>query len=112
MTHTFNRLTTVAALDIGSSKVCCIIAKISRDKKIKVIGYGYNEQIRDIVPAFLASFASAALAFLFSKGIAGAPAIIAVQIAVMCGSYLVIARIFKIEALTYLIDTLKRLIRR
>ena len=42
MTHTFNRLTTVAALDIGSSKVCCIIAKISRDKKIKVIGYGYN----------------------------------------------------------------------
>lgn len=42
MTHTFNRLTTVAALDIGSSKVCCIIAKISRDKKIKVVGYGYN----------------------------------------------------------------------
>lgn len=42
MTHSFNRLTTVAALDIGSSKVCCVIAKISRDKKINVIGYGYN----------------------------------------------------------------------
>ena len=42
MTPTFNRLTTIAALDIGSSKVCCLIAKISRDKKINVVGYGYN----------------------------------------------------------------------
>ncbi len=42
MTHSFNRLTTIAALDIGSSKVCCIIAKISRDKRINVVGYGYN----------------------------------------------------------------------
>ena len=42
MTHSFNRLTTIAALDIGSSKVCCVIAKISRDKRINVIGYGYN----------------------------------------------------------------------
>ena len=29
-------------MDIGSSKVCCLIAKISRDKKINVVGYGYN----------------------------------------------------------------------
>ena len=42
MTHSFNRLTTIAALDIGSSKVCCVIAKISRDKRISVVGYGYN----------------------------------------------------------------------
>ncbi len=43
MSHSFNhRLTTIAALDIGSSKVCCVIAKISRDKRINVVGYGYN----------------------------------------------------------------------
>ena len=42
MTHSFNRLTTIAALDIGSSKVCCVIAKISRDKRINIVGYGYN----------------------------------------------------------------------
>lgn len=42
MTHSFNRLTTIAALDIGSSKVSCVIAKISRDKRINVVGYGYN----------------------------------------------------------------------
>lgn len=33
---------TIAALDIGSSKVCCIIAHLTKDKRIKVVGYGYN----------------------------------------------------------------------
>ena len=42
MQHSFGKMTTIAALDIGSSKVCCIIAKVSKDKKINVIGYGYN----------------------------------------------------------------------
>lgn len=42
MTHSFNRYTTISALDIGSSKVCCLIAKISRDNKINIVGYGYN----------------------------------------------------------------------
>jgi cell division protein FtsA len=42
LSHSFNRTTTIAALDIGSSKACCIIAKIGRDKKINIIGYGYN----------------------------------------------------------------------
>ncbi|MBQ8677686.1 MAG: cell division protein FtsA [Alphaproteobacteria bacterium] len=42
MSHSFNRYTTISALDIGSSKVCCLIAKISRDNKINIIGYGYN----------------------------------------------------------------------
>ena len=32
----------VAALDIGSSKVCCIIARVHKDKKIEIIGHGYN----------------------------------------------------------------------
>ena len=42
MQHSFGKASTVAALDIGSSKVCCIIAKVSKDKRIKVVGYGYN----------------------------------------------------------------------
>ncbi|MBR6356461.1 MAG: cell division protein FtsA [Alphaproteobacteria bacterium] len=33
---------TIAALDIGSSKVCCIIAHVGKDKKIEIAGYGYN----------------------------------------------------------------------
>lgn len=40
--HSFNRPTTIAALDVGSSKVSCVIAKVSRDKRINITGYGYN----------------------------------------------------------------------
>lgn len=32
----------VAALDIGSSKICCIIARIHKDRRIEIIGCGYN----------------------------------------------------------------------
>lgn len=42
MNHAFNRQQKIiAALDIGSSKVCCIIARITRDK-FEIIGYGYH----------------------------------------------------------------------
>lgn len=40
--NSFNRQTLIAALDIGSSKVCCVIAKVSRNQKISIAGYGYN----------------------------------------------------------------------
>lgn len=43
MTHSFYRPKTLAALDIGSSKIACVISKYNnRDKKIEVIGYAYN----------------------------------------------------------------------
>ena len=42
MNHSFNKSQVVAALDIGTSKVCCIIARITRDKRISILGYGYN----------------------------------------------------------------------
>lgn len=42
MQHSFGKTMTIAALDIGSSKVCCVIAKVSKDKRINIVGYGYN----------------------------------------------------------------------
>lgn len=43
MNHSFARASTLATLDIGSSKVCCLIAHVTpRDKKIEIVGYGYN----------------------------------------------------------------------
>ena len=45
--HSFNRYKTIAALDIGSFKVCCVIAHLNRDtkvgEKIKIVGYGCVE---------------------------------------------------------------------
>ena len=45
MNHTFARTSTLAALDIGSSKVCCVIAHIDRDKNIEIVGHGYNASL-------------------------------------------------------------------
>ncbi|MBR5599283.1 MAG: cell division protein FtsA [Alphaproteobacteria bacterium] len=42
MSHSFNKSPIVAALDIGTSKVCCVIAKVTRDKRVSILGYGYN----------------------------------------------------------------------
>lgn len=42
MKHAFSKYPLITALDIGSSKVCCLIAHISRDQKIQIAGYGYN----------------------------------------------------------------------
>ena len=42
MQHSFGKMATIAALDIGSSKICCVIAKVSKDKRIQIVGYGYN----------------------------------------------------------------------
>ena len=41
MNRSFNRSPVIAALDIGTSKVCCIIARV-KDKKVSILGYGYN----------------------------------------------------------------------
>ena len=42
MNHSFNRSPIVAALDIGTSKVCCIIARVTKEKRVSILGYGYN----------------------------------------------------------------------
>ena len=33
----------ITALDIGTTKICCIIAKLSDDGKIKIVGMGENK---------------------------------------------------------------------
>ncbi len=39
----YNKTSTIiSALDIGSSKVSCIIAKVGKDNKPHILGYGYN----------------------------------------------------------------------
>ena len=42
MNHSFNRSPIVADLDIGTSKVCCIIARVTKEKRVSILGYGYN----------------------------------------------------------------------
>ena len=76
----------------------------------KVIGYSYLEQVRDICPAFLLAAASAAAAWPVC--LAGFPdaATILLQALVMACAYLGLAKLLKVEALSYLLATARQMI--
>lgn len=76
----------------------------------KVIGYSYLEQVKDICPAFLFAAVSAAIAI--PVGMAALPdvATILLQAAVMAAAYLGLSRLFKVEALDYLLATAKEVV--
>ena len=67
------------------------------------------EQVRDICPAFALSAAAAAVAI--PVGALGLPAIgtVVVQVLVVCAVYLAFAKLFHVEELEYLLNTLKEL---
>lgn len=76
----------------------------------KVVGYSYAEQIRDICPSFLLAAGSAAVAFPVSLLALPDLATAVLQVAVMAAAYLILSRLFKVEALSYLLDTAKDLV--
>lgn len=76
----------------------------------KVIGYSYLEQVKDICPAFLFAAVSAAIAI--PVGMVALPdvATILLQAAVMAAAYLGLSRLYKVEALDYLLATAKEVV--
>ena len=73
----------------------------------KVIGYSYLEQVRDISPAFLLAAVSAAVAYPIGMLALPDVAIILLQAAIMAACYLGLSKLFKVEALDYLLATAK-----
>lgn len=76
----------------------------------RVIGYSYREQIEDIAPVFLialvAAFAASGVTLLQVSGFA----LVLMQILVFFSLYLLLARLFRVETLTYLIQTLRQFV--
>ena len=76
----------------------------------RVLGYGYAEQVRDVAPALLLSLASAALAWpLTLLGLAPLVQVF-LQALTMIASYLLLARLFRDEELTYLLSTARQML--
>ena len=76
----------------------------------RVIGYSYLEQIKDICPALALAAVSAAVAFPI--GLLALPdiATILLQAAAMAACYLGLSKLFKVEALDYLLSTAKEVV--
>ena len=76
----------------------------------RVIGYSYGEQVRDIAPAFLLSGAAALAAGLVALVGLGAWATVLAQAGAFALVYLGLAAALRLEALTYLLRTLRGLV--
>ncbi|MBX9033625.1 lipopolysaccharide biosynthesis protein [Gordonibacter massiliensis (ex Traore et al. 2017)] len=85
--------------------VVCTFVNAAPNKK--VIGYSYWEQVRDICPAFALSLAAGAV--VFPLGLLALPgiAIIALQAFAMLAAYALLAKLFHVEQLSYLLNTLR-----
>lgn len=75
----------------------------------RVIGYSYGEQIRDIAPAILLTLAAVLFCWLVSLCPVSGVVLMILQIVVFAITYLGLARLLHVEALEYLLSTLKEL---
>ncbi len=73
----------------------------------KVIGYSYREQLHDIAPAFGLSVVSGALAFFCGSLVSAAVLKLLAEVVVMVIAYLGFATVFRLEAFTYLLSTVR-----
>lgn len=100
---------TIQAIVLGYMLTGVLCTFINAFPNKRVIGYAFSEQVRDILPAFLLSLAAAAVAAPVAA--LGLPdiATILFQAVVMAAAYLLIARLLRVEELTYILNTLKEM---
>lgn len=99
----------IQAILVGYVLSAVLSSVINAFPNKREIGYGYLEQIRDICPAFALSLAAAAVAWPVS--LLALPGIVTVllQAVVLGVAYLLLARLFRIEELSYILKTLREL---
>ncbi len=76
----------------------------------RIIGYSYSEQIRDIIPSLALTLVSAAIAWLLCLFNLPDIVLIVLQSATMGAIYLVLSRIFHVEAFEYLVGTAREML--
>ena len=77
----------------------------------ELLNYSYKEQWLDIMPSLLISLIMGVVVYLFNYLSIPAWQILILQIVSGCIIYILLAKIFKIESFTYLVGTMKQLIK-
>lgn len=100
------------AIVAGSMIIGAIATFINAFPNKKVIGYSYFEQLRDITPALLLSVASGAAAFALGTVLSGDLLLIVLEFIVLVVVYFLLAWLFRVEELFYLVNTLRGMLGR
>ncbi|MEE8703553.1 MAG: lipopolysaccharide biosynthesis protein [Olsenella sp.] len=80
---------------------------INAEPNRKVIGYSYLEQVRDICPAFALTSSASAVAWPLSLLDLPSLALIVLQVLAMGAAYLLLARLLRVEELSYLVTNVR-----
>jgi O-antigen/teichoic acid export membrane protein len=98
-------------LMVGSYLITGVISTfINAHPNKRVIGYSYIEQLRDIAPGIIMSLISVAVAWPICLLVLSDIAQIVLQVIIVGVCYVVLAKLFRVEAFDYLIKTFKEII--
>lgn len=95
------------AIVLGSMVNGVICTFINAFPNKSIIGYSYREQLVDIGPAFALSAAAGLVALPLGRLALPNLALILLQALVMAAAYLLLARLFRVEELSYLLETVR-----
>ena len=99
----------ILAISLGSIATGVISTFVNAFPNKKVIGYSYWEQMKDLLPIFLLTVAVSSCGLIIGQFIATSEIIRAiVQLALMAGLYLGIARLTKMDSFMFLWGELKK----
>lgn len=99
----------VMAIAIGAALTAPIGIIINSFPNKKLLDYSLLNQLKDIMPAFLLSAVMGVLAYAVNYIALPSIIILVVQIVVCIIAYFGLAKLFKVECLQYIIDTLKEM---
>ena len=97
----------IYAIVFGSVVVGIVSTFINASPNKRVIGYSYVEQVRDIVPAFAMSAASAVAVWFAASAMPNDVLGILVGIVVMLVVYVLLSWTFHVEEFTYVMRNIK-----
>ena len=93
---------------VGSYLVTGMISTfVNAHPNKRVIGYSYLEQLRDILPGVMLSLISALIAWPVGLLVLPDLATVLLQALMMATAYLGLSKVFHVEALEYLIATVR-----
>ena len=88
--------------------VSCITSQmINAWPNIKLLGYGYLQQLKDIIPSILLAVFMAGIVFVVGQIKIPTIIVFIVQIIIGAAVYIIGAKIFKMESYSYILDKIK-----
>lgn len=102
----------VYAIAVGTLISGIISTFINSYPNIKILNYSYFEQIKDIIPSMLISILMGVITYSIKFLCLGDGLTLVIQIFIGVLSYVLLAKLFKLECYLYLVNTLKNILRK